>query len=187
MGRVRHALSPPSLILGMTMSVWPILFSIVIGIVVSLLVLLPPIHKLSQKNVQTRVGIICVVGILSLLLCMGLLARLGAEISYYFGFVTSTSIDAPEYERNKSAIVTELWIRTLLPPAMEQSCNTPDTRICRIADSMAPREVLWQKRVESFIQWLAINSVSGLTSAAFAWLFTRHRQGSFDLTNVSDV
>ena len=144
-----------------------------IGALVSLPVLIPPIRKLGQQSTTARVAEIVIIGLVSLAISFGLYTWLNAQVTYIF-----STVGIPPWSQVEDplapAIVKELWIRRLVPPPLQQPCYTTDMAVCQRAD--------WAPGDTAYANWgaylvnIGICLVSSLTGGFLAWSFTRHRQ-----------
>jgi hypothetical protein len=69
---------------------------------------------------------------------------------------------------NKSAVITELWVRNMIPPSMRQSCYTADETVCTYADALLSPPM---ENPLILVQSL----LSALVSGIMVSLFTRQR------------
>ena len=164
---------------------WPFIFVLIvlalIGALVSLLALLPPVRKVALRSLAARIAAILILGLLSLVLAFGLLTRLMAEAVYAFGtvvivdtFNSQTSTVVWPYDINKPAIVNELWIRLLVPPPFRQACYTNEATMCALVNDILPAtsaDWSWKGYLVNY----AAGFVSVVTSTGLVWLFTRQR------------
>ncbi len=145
-----------------------------IGALVSLVVLIPPIRKLGRRSRIARAAEVVVIGVVSFAISFGLFTRLGAEVAYIFSMIvplTGQEIDDPL----RPAIVEELWMRALVPPPWQQPCYTSDTLVCQKADWTMPGSETtgdWG----AYLISIGLCLVSSLAGGALAHLFTRKRQ-----------
>jgi hypothetical protein len=76
---------------------------------------------------------------------------------------------------NRPAILAELWVRYLVPPAVRQSCYTLNETVCTFADALMDSSVDWLGILPNplvLIRSLLSALVSGITVS----LFTRQRK-----------
>ena len=166
---------------------WPFIIVIValalIGALVSLCVLLPPVRKLCQRNLAARGVAICIVGALSFVIGFGLLTRLNAEVTYLFG--TMSIVDtfgpgpaqvvwSPQVEANKPYVVRELWARLLIPPGIRRPCYTNAAWVCDAADNVLPA-VSERWGWQPYLRDVGIGCVPAVTSGLLAWFYTRKK------------
>jgi hypothetical protein len=157
-------------VLGITMIV---LTLALVGALASLVVLIPPIRKLGRGSTVARLTGILIIGLLSLVIGLGLYARLGAEVHYIF-----STIGEPPWQRAedpyKPAIVKEIWIRLLVPPPLQRPCYAREAVVCQRADWAAPgaADGDWG----SYLTGMGICLISSLTSGLLVWLFTRKNE-----------
>jgi hypothetical protein len=112
-----------------------------------------------------------------------LTAYVDAYLDYAFGLEnTRTHIWAGDdivgdrfdesLRENQSAVIPELWVRNLIPPALRQSCYTQDKTVCTYADTLmgSPRDWLGTDPL-----LLGQSLLSALVSGIIVSLLTRHR------------
>jgi hypothetical protein len=150
-----------------------ILILALIGALVSLPVLIPPIRKLGQRSTTARVVEIIIIGLVSLVISFGLLTWLNAQVTYIF-----STVGTPPWSQVENplapAIVKELWIRRLMPPPLQQPCYTTDMAVCQRAD-WAPGDTAYANW-GAYLMSIGICLVSSLTGGTLAWFLTRQKQ-----------
>ena len=158
---------------------------VLIGVLVSLMTLAPPIRRRCQRNLAARIATTCILGLVSFVVSFGLATRLFAEAAFVFGTMAHVdTFDAekpapmmiwpPEAEANKPQLVRELWTRLLVPPVMRRSCYAREAWICDLADDVTPAAwVEWGWG--SYMRVVGMGSVSVVTSSVLVWFFTRRR------------
>lgn len=145
-----------------------------IGALVSLVVLIPPIRKLGRRSSAARTAEVVIVGVVSLAVSFGLFTRLGAEVAYIFSTIGPPAWEEVE-DALKPAIVEELWMRALMPPPLVQPCYTTDTAVCQRADwATLGGEVSGDWGV--YLMSVGVCLVSLVTGGSLASVFTRHRR-----------
>jgi hypothetical protein len=145
-----------------------------IGALVSLAVLIPPIRKLGRRSTVARAAEVVIVGVVSFAVSFGLLTRLGAEVAYIFSTIGPPAWEEVE-DALKPAIVEELWIRGLMPPPLMQPCYTTDAAVCQRADwATLGGEVSggWG----AYLMSVGVCLVSFVTGGFLARVFTRQRR-----------
>jgi hypothetical protein len=169
-----------------------ILILILIGALVSLVALVPPIRRGCQRSVAARIATICILGVVSFLISFGLLTRLGAEVTYLFDtMVHVDTFDAnikptltPEqayYQRSRPVVVNELWIRSLIPPGVRRSCYAGEAWICDLADKVVPAGSDgrgWR----TYLLNVGIACLSVVAGSVLVWRFTSRRQSPAQVT-----
>jgi hypothetical protein len=159
---------------------------ILIGALVSLVALVPPIRRGCRRSVAARIATICILGVVSFLISFSLLTRLGAEVTYLFGtMVHVDTFDAdikptvtPEqayYQKSRPVVVNELWIRSLIPPGMRRSCYAGEVWICDLADKVVPAGLDgwgWG----TYLLNVGIACLSVVAGSVLVWRFTSKRQ-----------
>jgi hypothetical protein len=155
--------------------------SFILGILVALPVLIPPLRRLGRRSARARRVTILAFGLLSLMMGFALWTRSIAELIYAFNrpFVLSNTLESPEpteYRENRRAIVNEIWMRRVVPPPWRRSCYTSQETVCHLADYVAPAAEMDTSSWAGYLHILGVNLISALTSGAFVWLFTRQRR-----------
>jgi len=151
-----------------------VLILALIGALVSLVVLLPPLRKLGRRSIIMRMTEVFIIALLSLVISFGLWTRLGAEIAYIF----STIGPAPWQEGGdpyRSAIVKELWVRSMMPPPLRRFCYSEEAIVCQRADWYAPDVASGDWGL--YLQGIGMCLIASLVSSLLVWLFTRQQQG----------
>jgi len=69
----------------MSMIVTAIVGSVLIGALVSLVALAPPIRRRCQRSLDARIAATCILGLVSFMISFGLVTRLEAETAFMFG------------------------------------------------------------------------------------------------------
>ena len=173
---------------GLISAVVLILILILIGALVSLVALVPPIQRWCRRSVAARIATVCTLGLVSFVISFGLLTRLGAEVTYLFGTIVHVdTFDAnikptatPEevyYQTSKPVVVNELWIRSLIPPGVRRSCYAGEAWICDLADDVIPAGLDpwgWGP----YLRDVGIACISVVASGVLVLRFTRRRQSS---------
>ena len=145
---------------------------------ISLSALLSPIRKLGRSSLSARVTLILVLGLLSCSISFGTFTRLAAEIQ--FAFLTMRSYPEHEYtpaiqaaieeeQRNKSAIVSELWIRRIIPPSLQGACYTDNSFACDFVSRYNNLFPTWS----AYLQYIGIGFISAVVCGVLVWRFTR--------------
>ena len=155
---------------------------LLLGALISLPALLPPVRSLCRRSTGARIAVICILGFVSLAVGFGLWTRLHAEAAYIFGtFVMVDTFDAddiptatwpPETQENRPFVVRELWTRLLVPPAVRRPCYAREAWVCELADDVLPATSdRWSGR--SYLRDVGIACVPALVSAMIVGFFTR--------------
>ncbi len=153
---------------------------VLIGALVSLGVLLPPLRKLGQRSTMTRMAEVFIIALLSLAISFGLWTRLGAEVVYIFGTIGPAPWQEVE-DPNRSAIVNELWVRRMMLPPLQRSCYSREAIVCQRADQVAgwsnSDSEVTNRGWGSYLLDIGICLVAPLTGGFRVWSFTRRQQG----------
>jgi hypothetical protein len=154
----------------------------ILGILLALPVLIPPLRRLSRRSARARRITILVFGLLSLIISFAVWTRSIAELIYAFNrpFLSSNTLEFTEhteYRENRRAIVNEIWMRRVVPPPWRRSCYTSQETVCHLADYVAPAAEMDDSSYQTgYLHILGVNLISALTTGAFVWLFTRQRR-----------
>jgi len=165
-----------------------ILILILIGALVSLVALVPPIRRWCRRSVAARIAAICTLGLVSFVISFGGHTRLGAEVIYLFGTMVHVDTFDPNikptvtpietyYQMSRPVVVNELWIRSLIPPGVRRSCYAEEAWICDLADDVIPAGVD-QRGWGAYLLDVGIACVSVVASGVLVWRFTRRRQSA---------
>lgn len=151
-----------------------------ISTLISLSALLSPIRKLGRSSLTARVTLILILGLLSCSISFGTFTRLAAEIQ--FAFLTLRSYPEHEYtpaiqaaieeeQSNKSAIVSELWIRGIIPPSLQSTCYTDNSFVCDFVSRYNNVSPTWS----AYLQYIGIGFISAVVCSVLVWRFTRRK------------
>ncbi len=156
-----------------------IVILLLIGALIALPALLPPIRKLGQRSQTVRVTAILVLGLVSFLVSIGLLTRVAAEVTCIFytlpfhnnnDYVLTEPGPMGQEQRNRRAAVNELWVRNIMPPPLRYTCYTGDPFGCDLADKMVTSPT-WG----GYLLLIGMGLVSTSGCSALVWRFTRRR------------
>ena len=141
-----------------------------VGTLISLPVLLPPLRQLGRHSLAMRVTLIFLMSLISFMITFAALTYLTAAVELtVYGLVRRDYITA-EIQQHNRAVVHELWLRQMLPPLRVEACYTGQSAVCDLADEINP-----------FNQWYSYMGMVGLslipagTTAILVWLYTRPR------------
>jgi hypothetical protein len=150
-----------------------------IGALVSLLALLQPVHRWGQRNPAARGALLCILGLVSFVISFSGLTRLEAQATYHFGVMTIVDTFGPAGARiitppkvNESFVISELWVRLLLPPSLRPPCSTGEAWVCAQADRVVSATSA-QWGWSAYWMGVELGSVSAVASSILGWLFTR--------------
>jgi hypothetical protein len=127
------------------------LISIGVGILVSLLVLLPPLRGIAREFPTIRLFVAFTLGLTSFGILYSSQTYLLAHSAYHSGNLQyeCPSCDRmiyfpPEFTQEeleyKQAIMIEYWARNLLPPSFQSDCNTKNATVCRLTEDISLRK-----------------------------------------------
>jgi hypothetical protein len=170
------------------------LISIGVGLLVSLLALLPPLRGMARNFPLMWLFLAFILGLTSFVILYGSQTYLLAHSAYHSGTLQyeCPSCDRmiyvpPEFTQKeqeyKQAIMIEYWARNLLPPAFQSDCITKNPSVCRLAEDINLRkgsqkytnpthfeEVSWNTFYLNFATSLAAT----FSTIVFTALFTRN-------------
>jgi hypothetical protein len=108
---------------------------ILIGVLISSVILISPIHRWSRVNYRRK-----------LLMCIIIASITSIALQFYethesAKYLVYMGLPLKEGERQiyESAVVNEVWMRLIVPPASKQSCYVHKQEIC----SMSDRTISW--------------------------------------------
>ncbi len=159
---------------------------VIIGFLVACLALLLRFVRLGRGNRTLRGLGIFSFALLAFLAFFSLTAYVGAASDHTFGLEsTRTHIRAGDeivgdrfdesLRENRSAIIAELCVRTLIPPAVRRSCYTQDETVCTYADALLEPSMDYWLGTDPLV--LVQSLLSALVSGLAVSLFTRHKSG----------
>lgn len=176
-----------------------ILVLVIIGILLSLPMLWPPLRRFGRYSRVTRRLSIFVFGMVAFLITYGGLTRFQVKTVYVFGVESLTYrghsvIDGgtgpriydqdlrTDFEENESAIIHELWLRSLirwLVPSLDHpGCLTGKPHVCELADKLDNN--LPQSDASSEAGWslvfLVLCLISTCATSSCVWLYTRPKR-----------
>jgi len=157
------------------------------GAVIALVSQLPPVQNFSRRGLRQRVSTAILTGLLAFIIPFLLITYRNAREGYQIGIDPQQSAIVNEVAANRDALNRELWIREVIPPALQKSCYTdpaiwtpvpgasessgglmksPES-VCDLADtigSVAPQD---------YWKYLAMFLASGVAAATMALVLTR--------------
>src|SRR6185503_7100207 len=128
---------------------------------------------------MARVTLILILGLLACSISFGTITRLGAEVQFAFltlrAYPEHESTPAmqaaiEEQQRNKRAIVHELWLREIIPPTIQSSCYTDNSFAC---DFVSNNNVSSTWR--AYWQSIGLGIISVVVCGVLVWRFTRQK------------
>ncbi len=164
------------LILGFAVA---LLIPLVIGFVISLPALIPPIRRLGRRSQASRIGEVAILGVLAFLVCFVALNRIEAEASRIFiNLNPDTQTFVKIDESLWPATVRELWLRGMIPPSLRQRCYTQNESVCSqvdlIGDNLFGRQNPWS----GYLLIAGPSLVPTLFCMVFVWQHTRQPSAS---------
>ncbi|MFC1974916.1 hypothetical protein ACFLXQ_00790 [Chloroflexota bacterium] len=155
------------------------------GILLSLITLIPAVRKRTQNNVAVRIVTLLVVMILSVVVIFFVTKRLEVEVHYVFTFIPRMGLEEDydysyeefnefwaKYEKKRSAIVHETWIRVMVPPFLRRSCYTTEKDVCEFVNQFPETRKLLS---QNYLPGVAFVLALSLPGGVFAWHFTRRK------------
>lgn len=161
---------------------------ILIGALVSLVALVPPIRRWCRRSVAARIATICTLGLMSFVISFGVYTWLYAEAIYAIGTIVRVDTFDPNikptvtpietyYQGSRPVVVNEVWIRLLIPPGVRRACYAEEAWICDLADDV--KFSGWDERGwGAYLLDVGIACVSVVASGVLVWRFTRRRQSA---------
>lgn len=163
-----------------------IIINMTIGTIVALPTRASSIRHWVSHSVRRRNCAILLIASISFLVSFAAWTRLSVEIGDQFPNIPIASHwigEIPEYQKNRSAVVNEVWIRRLIPLLLRQTCYTNQIEICDLADcfdsvsQLCPASSITNLEIErkrtDYLITVGICSVAALTGSLVAWRFTR--------------
>jgi hypothetical protein len=155
---------------------------LILGALVSLLALLPPIRRWCWRNPAARIVTLCALALASFGISFMLWTRLAAEVSsIYSTLVAIDTFDRPpstgptQPDTSRPFVIRELWLRQLVPPSLRRTCYAQEGAICHLADTiMANVPDMWGRR--AYLEEIGTALISMISASALAWLWTRARR-----------
>jgi len=150
------------------------------AVLLAALLRVPPMYRLAQRDRSLRAGIVLGNGLLCFGITYGMLAWLAAVVIYsiaefYFDsvFGLMSGITRASVDQFKWGIITELWLRGIVPAGGGQRCLSGSMTSCQLAD-MASK--ISSPESFSFIL-LGLALFSALVNLLLGWRFTRSPAG----------
>ena len=164
------------------MSFCSVLAAAILGALVSLLALVPPIRLAGRRDSVMRKALIVLWGLMALVVGFGLITRVFGESAY---FVFSSQIDSirdqlvegsrgqalvDQWDRERARIVAEFWFRQMMPPQEEPRCLSGRSDVCQLIN--ADLGLIGGPTWGFGALFIVFGLVSALTSASLVWWFT---------------
>ena len=151
------------------------------GLGVALLARLPAVRRRARARPAGRAGLIVGLGLLAFALAFVGWTRLNVKITFVFDSIIVDDIypHPPNWQADlqvhRDALEQELWLRSLLPPALRRPCYSDQKIICRLAKDMETAQTRWfpTSLEQSYLESLGVAAVSALAAGLGAWWFTR--------------
>ena len=157
--------------------------SALIGVLLSLLALLPPLRRLGRRSVRAKAVVIDACALLALAVTFGLGTRLfaGAMVAVVTQAEASWRDRVPKgselerqlqgWDENRRVILNELWLRQMAPPARGSPCYTRQLAVCELMGELG---VFGTSTWGTYALFVGLGVVSALVGGVLAWLFLRH-------------
>jgi hypothetical protein len=114
---------------------------IVVAVVFSVPVLIPPIRRRLRENQLWRRVSIGVLSTLTVVFMVWFMVYAPASIATIF-YMQPRGLGQPELPTEQiQAVTNELWLRRITPPVIRKYCMTGDESICAIADEMEAQDI----------------------------------------------
>jgi hypothetical protein len=156
--------------------------AVLVGLLVACLALpLKFVPSLHSNQTMRRVGIFSF-ALLAFFAFFVLTAYVDADLDYAFGVENTRShiwvgaeIVGDRFDEslreNESAVIAELWVRNLIPPALRRACYTQDQTVCTYADTLMGPSMDWFGADPLL---LVQSLLSALVSGILVGFFTRY-------------
>jgi ABC-type polysaccharide/polyol phosphate export permease len=156
------------------------LASALVAVILSLLVLLPPVRRLGRRSVGAQAGVIAACALLALVVTFGLGTRLfaGAMFAYVTEVEASWRDQVPEgselegqlqaWDESSRVIMNELWLRQVAPPTQGLPCYTKRFAVCELMGEMG---VFGTSTWASYALFLGLSAAAALVAGVLAWFF----------------
>jgi hypothetical protein len=170
------------------------IFVIVVAVVFSVPVLIPPLRRRLRENQQWRIAAIALLSLLTFTFLLWVFVYFPAYFTTYDRIPTDTE---PPIELIQS-VTNELILRRITPPVIRKYCMTGDENICAIADEMEAQDIALNSNQDwgSYLgMWLMI-LVPAVVTGFFVHRFThdspmiiasKNRSWSDELMNPTQV
>jgi hypothetical protein len=156
---------------------------VLIGLLVACLALPLRFVPLGHNHQRKRRLWVFSFALLAFFVFFMLSAYVDADLDYAFGLEnTRTHIWAgaeivgdrfdESLRENQSAVISELWVRNMIPPDLRRACYTQDQTVCTYADTLMGSPMDWVG-IDALL--LGQSLLSALVSGIIVSLFTRHR------------
>jgi hypothetical protein len=156
---------------------------IVVAVVFSVPVLIPPLRRRLRENQKWRRVSIGVLSGLTVIFMVWFMVYMPSYMGVYFHFAPMSrngglylEVERPEPPTELiQAVTNELWLRRITPPVIRKYCMTGDESICAIADEMEARDIALNSNQDwgSYLgMWLMILAPAVVTGF-FVHRFTR--------------
>ena len=158
-----------------------VLAASILGALISLLALLPPIRAAGRRSPVVRKTLIVLCALIALVVGFGLVTRTLAEAAYV---VFSSQIDSirdqlvegsreqalvDRWDRERAGIVAEFWFRQVMPPQESPRCLSGRFDVCRlINDDLG---LIGGPTWGFYALFIAFGLLSALATASFVWWF----------------
>ncbi|CAG0928704.1 hypothetical protein TFLX_01026 [Thermoflexales bacterium] len=165
---------------------FPIIISITIGVIIALLAVFAlPVRPWISRTAKRRSSVALLVAFIAFLTSFLVWTLLGASLRDVFTPSLGASNNwigmLPEYQKNRPAVIKEVWIRQIVPPSLRQACYTDRIEICDLADCLESAsqecpDVPWrdiEKEQANYLNMIGICGIAALTGSLVAWRFTR--------------
>ncbi len=155
--------------------------SMLIGGILAIIDLLPPIRKLGQENPTLHQIKSLLFSNVAFVVVFGLYTFSLVDIVYVEFTVNPSSgpcsecadyVSPDEFNQHRQLVTLELWIRTLLPPMLSNECFTAHTTVCQVATKVMHRVPLPWNIYMLFV-------ISGIAAGTTSYLLVRKIDGEF--------
>ncbi len=170
-------------------------FALLTGFLTSLLALISPVRTWARSGWKARATLGALLALAAFLLVMALSTRAFAWLTFNAYTVYVDDLDTyllsnteatgigravtrraareivTSWRRNERAILNEIWLRTLFPPAREYPCYTGQQALCAIMDRVG---IFYTSVWRSYLFFVGIGLLAAIAAGFGVRFFTRH-------------
>ena len=157
--------------------------SALVGALLALLALIPPLRRLGRRNGRARAVVIGACALLAFVISFGLGTRLyaggmvavvtRAEASWRGAVPKGSELQGQlqAWDENRRTILNELWLRQMAPPTSGFPCYTGQLAVCELMGELG---VFGASIWGTYALFIGLSVVSAVVGGVLAWLFLRH-------------
>jgi hypothetical protein len=165
---------------------FPIIISMTVGVIIALLAVFAlPVRPWISRTAKRRSSVALLVAFIAFLTSFLVWTLLGASLRDVFTPSLGASNNwigmLPEYQKNRPAVIKEVWIRQIVPPPLRQVCYTDRVEICDLADCLESAsqecpDVPWhdiEKEQANYLNMIGICGIAALTGGLTVGYLTK--------------